>query len=120
MFLPSPDLRFKNDTGNYLLIQSYYDGVNKKLTYEIYGTNDGREVEISNYKKWGAAAAPPDVYIDDPNLPEGKIVKTESRVPGLNTSFDWTVRKNGEILHQQTFVSKYVPWAAVYRRGTGN
>jgi len=119
VFLPSPDLRFKNDTGNYLLIQSYYDGVNKKLTYEIYGTNDGREVEISNYKQWGAAAAPPDVYIDDPNLPAGKIVKVESRVPGLNTSFDWTVRKNGEILHQQTFVSKYVPWAAVYRRGIG-
>ncbi len=119
IFIPSPDLRFKNDTGNYVLIQSYYDGANKKLTYEIYGTSDGRKIEIDNYKQWGAAAAPPDVWIDDPNLPAGKIVKEESRVPGLNTSFDWKVRRNGEIIHQQTFVSKYVPWAAVYRRGTG-
>lgn len=119
VFIPNPDLRFVNDTGNYLLIQSIFDGVNKKLTYEIYGTSDGRRSEISNYKQWGAAAAPPDVWIDDPNLPTGKIVKEESRVPGLNTSFDWRVSRNGEVIHQQSFVSKYTPWAAVYRRGTG-
>lgn len=119
VFIPSPDLKFKNDTAHYVLIQSFYDGANKKLTYEIYGTSDGRVVEINNYKKWGAVAAPPDVWIDDPTLPEGKIIKLESPVPGLNTSFDWTVKRDGETIHQQTFTSKYVPWAAVYRRGTG-
>ncbi|MEL7666312.1 MAG: VanW family protein [Candidatus Shapirobacteria bacterium] len=119
VFIPNPDLKFKNDTGHYVLIQSYYDGTNKKLTYEIYGTSDGRKAEISNYKKWGATAAPPDVWIDDPTLPKGKIIKLESRVPGLNTSFDWTVKRGTETIHQQTFTSKYVPWAAVYRRGTG-
>jgi vancomycin resistance protein YoaR len=119
VFIPNPDLRFVNDTGNYILIQSYYDGVNKKLAYEIYGTSDGRKTEISNYKQWGAAPAPPDVWIDDPTLPLGKIVKDESRVPGLKTAFDWTVTRNGEVIHQKTFTSSYVPWAAVYRRGTG-
>jgi len=119
VFIPNPDLRFVNDTGHYVLIQSYYDGVNKKLTYEIYGTSDGRKAEINNYKQWGAAPAPPDVWIDDPTLPAGKIVKDESRVPGLKTAFDWTVTRNGEIIHQKTFTSSYVPWAAVYRRGTG-
>jgi vancomycin resistance protein YoaR len=119
VFIPNPDLRFVNDTGNYVLIQSYYDGVNKKLAYEIYGTSDGRKTEISNYKQWGAAPAPPDVWIDDPTLPAGKVVKDESRVPGLKTAFDWTVTRNGEVIHQKTFTSSYVPWAAVYRRGTG-
>lgn len=119
VFIPKPDLAFVNDTGHHLLIQSYYDDKNKKLTYEIYGTSDGRKAVIDNYKQWGAAPAPPDVWIDDPTLPVGKVVKDESRVPGLKTAFDWTVSRNGEIIHKKTFTSSYVPWAAVYRRGTG-
>lgn len=117
VFIPNPDLKFVNDTSNYVLIQSFYDGVKKTLAYEIYGTNDGRKSEISNYKQWDAAPAPPDVWIDDPTLPPGKVVKDESKVPGLKTSFDWKVTRNGEILHQKTYVTNYVPWAAVYRRG---
>ena len=120
VFIPNPDLKFINDTGHYVLIQSYYDGVNKKLAYEIYGTSDGRKAVISNYKQWGAAPAPPDVWIDDPTLPVGKVVQDEHRIPGLKTAFDWTVTRNGEVIHQKTFTSSYVPWAAVYRRGTGN
>ena len=87
------------------------------MAYEIYGTRDGRKVEISNYKQWDAAPAPPDVWNDDPTLPPGKIIKDESKVPGLKTSFDWKVIKNGEILHSKTYVTNYIPWAAVYRRG---
>jgi len=119
VFIPSPDLKFINDTGHHLLIQSIYDGKNKKLIYEIYGTSDGRKVEISNYRQWDAQPAPPDVWIDDPTLSPGKVVKDESKVPGLKASFEWKVTKNGEVLHQKTFTSAYVPWAAVYRRGPG-
>jgi vancomycin resistance protein YoaR len=119
VFIPSPDLKFINDTAHYVLIQSYYDGKNKKLAYEIYGTSDGRKVEIANYKQWGAQAPPPDVWIDDPTLPVGKVIQDEQRVPGLKTSFDWIVTKaDGTILHQKTFTSNFVPWAAVFRRGT--
>lgn len=120
VFIPNPDLRFVNDTGHYILIQSHYDGVNKKLSYEIYGTSDGRKTVISNYKQWDAQPAPPDVWIDDPTLPLGKVVQDEHRIPGLKTAFDWTVTRNGEVIHQKTFTSSYVPWAAVYRKGTGN
>ena len=119
VFIPSPDLKFINDTDHYVLIQSAYDAINKTLTYEIYGTSDGRKVEISNYKQWGSQAPPPDVWIDDPTLPLGNIVQDEQRVPGLKTAFDWTVTKaDGTILHQKTFQSTFVPWAAVFRRGT--
>ena len=119
VFIPSPDLKFINDTGHHLLIQSIYDGKNKKLTYEVYGTSDSRKVEINNYRQWDAQPAPPDVWIDDPTLEPGKVVKDESKVPGLKASFEWKVTKNGEVLHQKTFTSSYVPWAAVYRRGPG-
>jgi len=119
VFIPSPDLKFVNDTGHYVLIQSILDMPNRRLTYEIYGTSDGRKVEITNYRQWGSEPAPPAVWIDDPTLPSGKVVQDEHAIPGLKTSFDWTVKKSdGSILHQKTFQSVYVPWAAVYRKGT--
>ena len=117
IFIPSPDLKFINDTGNYVLIQNTFDLVNKRLTYEIYGTNDGRKAEISNYRQWDWAPAPPDINIDDPTLPMGKTVKDEQAIPGLKTAFDWKVTRNGEVIHQKTYQSVYVPWAAVYRHG---
>ncbi|MCX6726369.1 MAG: VanW family protein [Candidatus Shapirobacteria bacterium] len=117
VFIPSPDLKFINDTGNYILIQSTYDGVKKKLSYDLYGTSDGRKVEISNYRRWDATPAPPDVNIDDPTLPPGKTVQDEHAIPGLKTAFDWKVTRNGEVIRQKTFQSIFVPWAAVYRHG---
>ncbi|MBP9818277.1 VanW family protein [Candidatus Shapirobacteria bacterium] len=117
VFIPNPDLKFKNDTGHYLLIQSKYDGKEKRLTYDIYGTSDGRKVEISNYRQWGAQPAPPAVYIDDPTLPVGKTIQDEHAIPGLKTSFDWKVTRDGQVVRQKTFQSSYTPWAAVFRRG---
>lgn len=117
IYIPSPDLTFVNDTPAHLLIQSFYDGKKKMLTYEIYGTSDGRQVEISNYRKWGAAPPPPDVYIDDPTLPPGKVIQDEQRIPGLKAAFDWKVTRGEEIVHERTFTSSYTPWAAVFRRG---
>lgn len=117
VFIPSPDLKFINDTGHYVLIQSNYDSKAKRLTYEIYGTSDGRQVEISNYRRWGQEPAPPTIYIDDPTLPPGKMVKEETAVAGIKTAFDWKVTRNGLVLHQKTFQSNFAPWAAVYRRG---
>jgi vancomycin resistance protein YoaR len=117
VFIPSPDLKFINDTGAHILIQNTYDSKNKTLVYDIYGSSDGRKTEISNYRQWGAAPPPPDVYIDDPTLPPGKVVQDEQRIPGLKTSFEWKVTRNNEIIHQKTFTSNFVPWAAVFRRG---
>ncbi|MBU4210500.1 VanW family protein [Patescibacteria group bacterium] len=117
VFIPKPDLRFINDTANHVLIQSTYDGINKKLIYEIYGTSDGRQVEIGNYKKWGHSAPPPTKYIDDSTLPPGELVREEYAVAGLKTAFDWKVTRGDQVIHQKTFSSSYVPWPAVFRRG---
>ncbi len=38
------DLRFKNDTPGYILIQSEITG--SQMNFEIYGTNDGRKVTL--------------------------------------------------------------------------
>jgi vancomycin resistance protein YoaR len=44
IYLPSPDLRFRNNTDNYILLQAHMEGT--ELVFEVYGTNDGREVAM--------------------------------------------------------------------------
>ncbi len=44
IYIPHPDLRFVNNTGHYVLLQAHIDGT--ILTFDIYGTNDGRTVEV--------------------------------------------------------------------------
>ncbi len=118
VFQPAPDFKFRNDTGNYILIQAVYDEKTKYLAFELYGTGDGRKVEISKARIWEVISPPPDLYQDDPTLPVGKVVQTEHSAWGAKVAFDWTVTRGEEILQQRTFYSSYRPWQAVYLRGT--
>jgi vancomycin resistance protein YoaR len=119
VFLPSPDLKFKNNTPSYLLIQTKVDQVNKKLTFDIYGTSDGRKVEISPVRIWDKQPPPPDLYQDDPTLPAGTIKQVEHKSWGAKVAFDYKIVRGEEVLSEKTFYSVYRPWQAVYLRGTG-
>lgn len=118
VFQPSPDFTFKNDTSAYILIQTVYDENAHYLSFELYGTSDGRNVELSKARIWDVTPPPPDLYQDDPTLPVGKIVQTEHAAYGAKVAFDWKVTRGNEILQQKTFFSDYKPWQAVYLRGT--
>lgn len=119
VFYPSVDLKFKNDAPAHILIQAYTDTETKTLTFELYGTSDGREVRISKPKIWEQTPPPEDLYKDDPSLPKGVIKRIERKAWGAKASFDWKVERNGEVLQEKTFSSHYQPWQAVYLRGTG-
>lgn len=116
VYSPSPDFAFINDTPSYILIQTTASDM--KLTYELYGTHDGREATISNYTQWDASPPPPDLHQDDPTLPAGVVKQVEKAVPGLKTKFDYTVTRDGETIFQKTFLSVFRPWQAVYLHGT--
>jgi len=119
VFPPSPDLKFLNDTPAYILIQTKIDNNLKKLTFEFYGTSDGRKVEMDKPIIHSKTPPPPTVYIDDPNLPVGVEKRVDTAHWGAKVSFSWKVFKaNGEIKEDRTFWSNYIPWAAVYNRGT--
>jgi len=118
VYAPHPDLKIKNDTPAYLLLQTQFFPKEYKLIFDFYGTDDGRQVKISNFEVWGIAPPPPPLYIDAPDLPKGEIEQTEHASSGAKAKFDWQVTRQGEILHQKTFYSSYRPWQAVYLRGT--
>jgi vancomycin resistance protein YoaR len=41
IYPPDPDMKFINNTGHYILVQTHQSGTN--LTYDFYGTSDGRQ-----------------------------------------------------------------------------
>ncbi len=118
VFAPSVDLKIKNDTPAYVLIQTRPDPENYTLTFELYGTSDGRKAEILEHTVWGESPPPPAVYQDDPTLPAGAVRQVDFPAWGAQTSFRYTVTRNGTGLQDEIFKSSFSPWRAVYLRGT--
>ena len=118
VFVPSVDLKFKNDTGNYLLIISESKPDEYYLKYSIYGTDDGRKVTITKPVITSVTPPPDSVYQDDPSLPKGTTKQIEWATWGAKVQFSRTVEKGGKILSQDLFKTNYSPWANAYLVGT--
>ena len=118
VFAPSYDLKFKNDTPGYILIQAKTDKNNYALTFELYGTTDGRKAEITKPVILSQTPSPPDLYQDDPTLPKGVVKQVDWKASGAKVSFDYKVTRGDEVIFQKNFFSAYQPWQAIYLRGT--
>ncbi len=116
---PTTDLKFKNDTPGYLLIQTLIDSASSTLIFEIYGTSDGRVTTISKPVVTDITPPSEDLYIDDPTLPQGEIKQIDWKAWGAKVWFNYIVERGEETIYQKTFYSNYRPWQAVYLRGTG-
>lgn len=119
VFYPTTDLKFKNDTPKYLLIQPTIDLTNLILTFDIYGTSDGRKSYVSKPVVSSQIAPADDLYVDDPSLPAGTIRQIEHKAWGAKVTFNYKVTRGNEVLIDQKVQSTYRPWQAVYLRGTG-
>lgn len=118
VFAPSYDLKFKNDTVNYILIQSRTDVQNSSLVFELYGTKDGRSVEISKPAIYSQTPPPSPLYQDDPTLAKGITKQVDWSASGAKVNFDYKVTKENQTLSEQSFFSNFRAWQAVYLRGT--
>ncbi len=111
IYIPHPDVRFKNDTGNYILIQRRIEG--DKLFFEFWGTPDGRVATRTKPSVWGWTSPEPTKYVETLDLAPGKKKCTETSHKGVNASFDYIVTYLGGEVKKQTFTSHYKPWQAV-------
>lgn len=118
VYVPNIDLRFRNDTGHSVLIQTVIDPSELRLSFYIYGTKDGRDVTMTTPSISGESPAPAPLYQDDPTLPKGTTKQVDFAAAGARVSFSRTVRKDGKIVIADTFVSNYRPWQAIYLVGT--
>ncbi len=118
IYVPSVDLKFKNDTGNHILIVSDFNAVEQKLVFTLFGKSDGRQSVISEPVVLSRSPAPAPLYEDDPNLPVGTTRQVDYAAPGAYVQFTRTVTRNGEVIIDETFTSRYSPWRAIYKVGT--
>lgn len=118
IYVPTVDLKFKNDTNNSILIQSMVDPVNEQITILLYGAKDGREVTLTKPVITSETPPPDPLYQDDPTLPKGVVKQVDFAAGGARVSFSREVKKNGKVIIQETFVSNYKPWQAVFLKGT--
>ncbi len=120
IYLPKPDFKFLNDTPGWVLIQGYVTPKKNEVTFELYGTSDGRRGEVGKPLVYGVQAPPPAIYAQSDTVAAGKTKQVDHAHPGAKTSVVYKVFKSdGSLLFTQTFNSVYKPWAARYLVGTG-
>lgn len=114
------DLKFVNDTGHWLLMQTYVDEVNQVLTVQLYGTRPDRRVEIDGPYISNEIAAPgTPVYVDDPSQPAGTVYQSDVARSGRDiVVYRNVIVRNGEV-RQDTFFTRFKAWPNVFIRGTG-
>ena len=112
------DFTFRNTTGNWMALESSFDGQNMAIT--LRGVNPGWQVRvagpvISNVTKHD----PKMVFRDDPSLPKGQRVQVETARDGMDVSITRSVLKDGAVVDERTFNSHYSPSQNVTLVGTG-
>ncbi len=117
IYNPSPDMKFINDTGHYILFTTRIEG--NELIFEFYGTKDGRKVEISPNPPsiFNITSSGQPRYIETDELAPGEKKKIESAHKGADTYFKYTVTYPDSEVKETDFNSHYVAWPEVWLVG---
>lgn len=118
IYQPTLDFAFKNDTKHHILVFSTVDTTTATMTVKIYGTGDGRKVELSEPKMISQIPPPEAKYIETHDLPKGVVKQVEYPAWGGQSIFTRVVTNSkGAVLYEDEFKSNYTPWAAVFEKG---
>jgi vancomycin resistance protein YoaR len=116
VFVPMVDMKFINNSPNWLLLETYIYG--NQLLWKFYSTSDGRNVEW--YRDiLSETEAPEPLYRENPELPKGEIKQVDWEADGMDVIVYRTVSRDGEVLYQDTIKTHYLPWRAIYEYGPG-
>ena len=112
---PDVDLKFVNDTGNWLLLRTYVSS--SSLTVGLYGTPVNRKV-TSTATPLVAHGVPPVKKTIDPSLKPGEKIVDDPGSPALSTSVTRDVyTSDGKLLYQNTWYSSYRALPKLVRLG---
>ena len=100
------DLRFENNTQNFILISSWSE--NGIHIMEIYGTDDGRTVEISDTTTWDVPPSDDNKWNVQDELAPGTNYISAYPLDGFGASFTRVVSNIPDIdPYERTFASNY-------------
>jgi len=118
VFAPSVDLKIKNNTPAYILIETAVDKEKNLLYFYLFGKKDKRQIEVSTPIVWDVSPPLPPKYQDDPTLKKGVVKQIDFPAWGAKSSFNYKVYLDNKLIIDEKFFSSYRPWQAVYLVGT--
>jgi vancomycin resistance protein YoaR len=113
---PWPDFKFRNDTSSHILIQGFVEGT--KVTFELYGTGDGRKSVVDGPTILEETDPPEPVYTETNELPLGERKKIDTAHPGGVAVATYTVEYSDGRVEEQEFKSYYRKWPEKWLVGT--
>lgn len=111
-----PDLKWKNDSANYVLMTTSY--TNSTITVTLWGTATGYKV-TSETGAWNILSSGGTQEIPNPALPAGTRKVKQAAAPGRSIIVKRTVTKDGQVLRVDTFKSTYKAVNQIVEVGTG-
>jgi len=119
VFVPMVDLKFVNDSSNWLLMETYFHPNSRSLTWKFYSTSDGRSVEWETSGPKNIVEPPDPEYEVNPELAKGEIKQVDWAAEGADVTVTRLVYLDGQVLFSDSFITHYLPWADVYQYGPG-
>ena len=120
VYFPLVDFKFTNDTPYWLLMETYFDGPGRSLTWKFYSTPDGRTVAYETSGPTNVTPAPPPVIQLNPEFKEGEAKQVDWAADGADIQVNRIVYdKDGKIHFVDKFQTHYEPWRAVCEYGPG-
>lgn len=116
VYIPQPDFKWENDTGHAVYIYSYVK--ENKITFELYGTKDGRTSSISKPQILEETPPGEPIKVETDTLFEGETRQIETPHSGAKTLVTYVVARDGKEINRQNFRSTYRPWPAQFLIGT--
>ncbi len=115
VYIPNPDVKFTNDTANYILIQSRIIG--NIAYFDFWGTKDGRVATTTAPVIYNIVRPAAAKIIETTELPLGEKKCTERAHNGADAYFDYKViypeGATSTPIQERRFSSHYVPWQEV-------
>jgi vancomycin resistance protein YoaR len=119
VFSPVVDFKFKNDTPYHILIEAYANDAAGRLTFKFYSTSDGRQVAISAPIVENVIPHPEDKIEEDPTLAVGVRQQVDYAADGADVTVKRTVTRGGQVISEDRVFTRYQPWQAIFKVGTG-
>jgi vancomycin resistance protein YoaR len=117
VYFPLVDLKFKNDTPYWILMETYVNVNARTLTWKFYSTRDGRSVDWTTTGPSNVVSAPPPRFEVNDELKKNQMKQVDWAANGADVTVTRTVWKDDAVWFQDQFTTHYEPWQAICQYG---
>jgi vancomycin resistance protein YoaR len=115
IFTGGPDLKFINDTGHWLLMQTSSNAKTGVASVKFYGTPTNRKVEMIQYISNRISAPTEPVLVTDPEQPAGAVKQSDRARDGITIDIARTIiTPDGKVSAPEIFKTRFKPWPNIF------